>query len=95
MSRKATKSRRSKAAARRVRYSVAVSLDGFIAGPKGEHDWIIMDPALDFGALFREFDTALMGRHTFEVAHKSSGGTMPAWRRSCARERCAPVIIPK
>jgi len=35
---------------RRVRYSVAVSLDGFIAGPKGEYDWIIMDPAFDFAA---------------------------------------------
>ena len=26
--------------ARRVRYSVAASLDGFIAGPDGEYDWI-------------------------------------------------------
>ena len=31
---------------RRVRYLVATSLDGFIAGPKGEADWIIMDPDL-------------------------------------------------
>ena len=32
---------------RRVRYSVAMSLDGYIAGPKGEADWIIMDPDID------------------------------------------------
>jgi hypothetical protein len=33
---------------RRLRYQVAVSLDGFIAGPNGEYDWIIMDPSIDF-----------------------------------------------
>jgi dihydrofolate reductase len=62
--------------ARRVRYSVAVSLDGFIAGPKGEYDWIIMDPAFDFAALFKQFDTLLMGRRTFELTQKASGPTM-------------------
>lgn len=52
---------------RRVRYSVAVSLDGYIAGPKGEADWIIMDPTIDFGGLFEQFDTFLLGRRTFEA----------------------------
>jgi RibD C-terminal domain len=47
---------------RRVRYVVAMSLDGYIAGPIGEADWIIMDPDIDFGALFERFDTFLMGR---------------------------------
>ena len=61
---------------RRVRYSVAMSLDGFIADPNGEHDWIIMDPAFDFGALFQQFDTLLMGRRTFELARKGGGDTM-------------------
>ncbi len=51
---------------RRIRYVVAMSLDGYIAGPKGEADWIIMDPDFDFGALFEQFDTFLMGRRTFE-----------------------------
>jgi dihydrofolate reductase len=53
---------------RRVRYQVAVTLDGFIAGPNGEYDWIVMDPAVDFAALYKEFDTAVMGRKTYEVA---------------------------
>jgi dihydrofolate reductase len=53
---------------RRVRYQVAVTLDGFIAGPNGEYDWIVMDPAIDFAALYKEFDTAVMGRKTYEVA---------------------------
>jgi dihydrofolate reductase len=53
---------------RQLRYSVAVSLDGFIAGTNGEYDWIAHDPGFDFGALFRQFDTLLMGRRTFDLA---------------------------
>lgn len=66
----------SRANTRRVRYGVAMSLDGFIAGPNGDHDWIIMDPSFDFGALFKQFDTLLMGRRTFELARQSGGDTM-------------------
>jgi len=63
---------------RLLRYQVAVSLDGFIAGPKGEADWIVMDPSIDFGALFREFDTAVMGRKTYELITAQGGsGAMP------------------
>lgn len=63
---------------RRVRYQVAVSLDGFIAGPNGEHDWIVMDPAINFAALFKEFDTAVMGRKTYEVLTAQGGhGALP------------------
>ena len=53
---------------RSVRYCVAMSVDGFIAGPHGEYDWIAPDPSFDFGALWDRFDTLLMGRRTFEVA---------------------------
>jgi dihydrofolate reductase len=59
---------------RQLRYQVAASLDGFIAGPKGDYDWIVSDPSIDFGALFKEFDTAVMGRKTYEVM-TAQGGT--------------------
>lgn len=62
---------------RRLRYSVAMSLDGFIAGTNGEYDWVIMDPTIDFSALFKDFDTALMGRRTFEKAREGPGAIMP------------------
>jgi dihydrofolate reductase len=58
---------------RRVRYVVAMSLDGYIAGPDGEADWIIMDPEIDFRALFEQFDTFLLGRRTFEAIGGESG----------------------
>jgi len=61
---------------RKVVYSVAMSLDGFIAGPAGEFDWIPMDPDIDFGALFSRFDTVLMGRRTYEVSASGEGGAM-------------------
>src|SRR5918992_3560214 len=63
---------------RRLRYQVAVSLDGFIAGPNGEYDWIVPDPAVDFAALYKEFATVVMGRKTYEVLTAQGGhGAMP------------------
>jgi len=61
---------------RRVRYHVACSLDGYIAGPQGEYDWIVAEPEIDFGELFAEFDTLLMGRRTYEVV-RAQGSRWP------------------
>jgi dihydrofolate reductase len=63
---------------RRIRYQVAMSLDGFIARPDGGYDWIPMDPEIDFAALFAQFDTALLGRRTYEVMAQSVGMEMLA-----------------
>src|SRR5690349_785509 len=52
---------------KRIRYLVAASLDGYIAGPNGEYDWIVQDPEIDFTAMFAQFDTFVMGRKTFEA----------------------------
>lgn len=57
----------------RIRYGVAMSLDGYIAGPHGEADWIAMDPEMSFAAIWAEFDTLLMGRKTYEVAVRRLG----------------------
>ena len=62
---------------RRIRYAVASSLDGFIAGPGDEADWIIADPEINFEELFAQFDTVLMGRRTFEGLVKAGQTEMP------------------
>jgi dihydrofolate reductase len=53
---------------KRIRYGVAMSLDGYIAGPNGEADWIVIDPEVNFGELWGQFDMLLMGRRTYEAA---------------------------
>lgn len=66
---------------RQVRYSVAASLDGYIAGPNGEIDWIVQEPGIDFAALFASFDTALLGRRTYELTQQPGAPAWPAdWR---------------
>jgi dihydrofolate reductase len=65
---------------RRVCYAVAMSLDGYIAGPNGEADWIIMDPDINFRALFERFDTFLLGRRTFEGMAGVGGGAQSSTR---------------
>ena len=62
---------------KRIRYGVAMSLDGYIAGPNGEADWIVSDPEIDFEALFAQFDTFLVGRRTFEPMVKASRAEIP------------------
>lgn len=62
---------------RRLRYQVATSLDGFIARPDGSSDWIVMDPAIDFAALFKEFDASVMGRKTYEVVMAMGAEWLP------------------
>jgi dihydrofolate reductase len=59
---------------RKICYSVAMSLDGYVAGSNGEADWIVMDPDFDFPTFMARFDTVLMGRKTFEAAQGMSGG---------------------
>jgi dihydrofolate reductase len=59
---------------RQLRYSVASSLDGFIAGPNGEYDWIVIDPDIDFSTMYDGYSGLVMGRKSYEVA---GGSDMP------------------
>jgi dihydrofolate reductase len=80
---------------RRLRYQVAVSLDGFIAGPRGEYDWIVMDPAIDFAAMYREFDTAVMGRKTYEVVAGDGHMSMMDHMECVVFSRTLPAVAKK
>lgn len=85
---------------RRVRFSVAMSLDGYLAGPNGEADWILMDPEIDFGALMNSFDTIIMGRKTYEATKQYSGGgggmggaQVHVISRTLKHEDCPGVVL--
>ena len=63
---------------RELRYSVAASLDGYIAGPNGEFDWIVVDPEIDFAAMYAGFSGLVMGRRSYDVFVSTGGGVGPA-----------------
>jgi dihydrofolate reductase len=61
---------------RKVTYGGAISLDGYLAGPDEEIDWLrYSDDAAKLAAeSFRGVDAMLMGRKTWEFAQKMGGG---------------------
>jgi dihydrofolate reductase len=74
---------------------VAASLDGYIAGPSGEADWITMDPEIDFAALFARFDVVLMGRRTYDQVRAMGGGeAMPGVTSIVASRTLRPEDCP-
>jgi dihydrofolate reductase len=66
---------------KKVRYGVAMSLDGYIAGPNGEADWIVNDPEFNFAALWAQFDILLMGRRTYNAAVSRLGASSMKGRK--------------
>jgi dihydrofolate reductase len=56
-----------------LRYSVAASLDGYIAGPAGEFDWIVVDPDIDFPAMYASYSALVMGRKSYDVFVATGG----------------------
>ena len=63
---------------RELRYSVAASLDGYIAGLNGDFDWIVIDPDIDFAAMYAGFSALVMGRRSYDVYISTGGAVGPA-----------------
>jgi dihydrofolate reductase len=63
---------------RQLRYSVAASLDGYIAGPNGEFDWVVIDPDIDFTDMYAGYSGLVMGRRSYEVSMATGGAPDPS-----------------
>lgn len=63
---------------RQVFYRVTASLDGYIAGPRGEVDWIRGGAPEELAATFKAVDTVLLGRRTYELTSQPGA---PKWPR--------------
>jgi dihydrofolate reductase len=47
---------------------IAISLDGYIAGPHGEIDWLFHDADYGYTAFFDSVQALVMGRKTYELS---------------------------
>ena len=46
---------------------IAASLDGYIAGPNGEIDWLFTDQDYGYTEFYARVDTVVMGRKTYDL----------------------------
>jgi len=47
---------------------IATSLDGYIAGPNGEIDWLFTDQEYGYSEFYATIDTVVMGRKTYDLS---------------------------
>lgn len=69
---------------RKLILGLAVSLDGFIAGPNGEYDWCFTDQDYGLSELYKRVDTAFIGRKTYEMTlamPENSGEAFPKLKK--------------
>lgn len=67
-------------AARRVRYAVGMSLDGFIADAEDGTAWMTHDRAYDARPFFASIDAVLVGRRSYEVMLRHGQRSYPGLR---------------
>jgi dihydrofolate reductase len=68
---------------RKVVLGLGISLDGYIARPDGGVDFLFMPKDYSMGPFFATVDAAIMGRKTYEVGLKMSGGKFDSYGMEC------------
>ena len=53
---------------RKIIAGFAASVDGYIEGPAGELDWILIDDKMDLAEELKRYDAFFYGRKTYEAA---------------------------
>jgi len=59
---------------------IATSLDGYIAGPNGEIDWLFTNQDYGYSEFYATIDTVVMGRKTYEVSRSFGAYPYPETR---------------
>ena len=82
---------------RKIVYGAAVSLDGYIAGPDEEVDWLNWsdDVAQLSQATFANADTVLMGRRTYEAGVRAGMRAFPGNRNIVFSRTLDPAEYPE
>jgi dihydrofolate reductase len=82
---------------RKIVYGAAVSLDGYIAGPDEEVDWLQWsdDVAAISQATFAHADTVLMGRRTYEAGVRAGMRAFPGQRNIVFSGTLDPAEYPE
>ena len=62
---------------RKIVAGFASSVDGYIEGPEGEYDWILIDKEINFSELMKRFDTYFLGRKTYQMTLLMGSKKMP------------------
>jgi len=69
---------------RKVVYSAATSLDGYIAGPAESLDFLHLRPSnYSMGPFFKTIDVGLMGRKTYDAGVRLNGGKFESFGLRC------------
>ena len=64
---------------RKIILEVAVTLDGFIEGPKGEYDWCFTDQDYGMTEFYKRIDSLFIGRRSYELLLKMGDDAMPGF----------------
>jgi dihydrofolate reductase len=76
---------------RKIILNLAVSLDGYIEGPKGEIDWCLTDQDYGIDAFFESTDAIFMGRKCYDMI---DGSPSPFAGKQIYVFTDSPFIIP-
>lgn len=65
---------------RKILLNIALSLDGYIAGPARKFDWLYTDQDYGLKEFYSRIDAALIGRKTYDLMIKTGGGLYPGMK---------------